>query len=398
MNNSTNKLGDLVNFQNGYAFKSSDYSENGHYLIRIKNVQSGFIDINDKCFVNIPKLEKFNKFILKKGDILISLTGNVGRIARIDQNHLPAVLNQRVASVEPKDKTVLDPDYLYFLLQSPQFFDHAIKSGKGAAQQNISTGDLEKFEVFIPELRQQKITVESLRKILSDIEMAFEHVNIIQAKLDQLLQSRFDEVFDRLIKQFGLIEAKEVIDVRDGTHDSPKYTNSGYPLITSKNLINGLIDFSKISYISEFDFDQINKRSKVETGDLLFAMIGTIGNPVVVQQAPKFAIKNVALFKKSELYDMKFLSFYLRSRKVVDKFQREANGTTQKFLGLGYLRRLIIPNVTLTLQKEKVAELNSFEYEIEKLSRNFNYELDLWDKLKQSTLQYAYQQSEIKMS
>ena len=110
MNNSTNKLGDFVNFQNGYAFKSSDYSEFGHYLIRIKNVQSGFIEINDKCFVNIPKSEKFDKFILKKDDILISLTGNVGRIARIEQNHLPAVLNQRVASVEPQDKKFLDPD------------------------------------------------------------------------------------------------------------------------------------------------------------------------------------------------------------------------------------------------------------------------------------------------
>ena len=127
-------------------------------------------------------------------------------------------------------------------------------------------------------------------------------------------------------------------------------------------------------------------------------MIGTIGNPVVVQEAPEFAIKNVALFKKSELYDLKFLCFYLRSSKVIDKFKREANGTTQKFLGLGYLRKLLIPNIKLALQKSTVSELNSFEYEIKKLSRNFNNELDLWDKLKHSTLHYAYQQSEIKKS
>src|SRR5262249_7974376 len=73
----------------------------------------------------------------------------------------------------------------------------------------------------------------------------------------------------------------EVCDVRDGTHDSPKYVREGYPLITSKNLKNGFIDFTSVNLISREDLDAINKRSKVDAGDILMPMIGTIGNPVI---------------------------------------------------------------------------------------------------------------------
>jgi type I restriction enzyme, S subunit len=92
-------------------------------------------------------------------------------------------------------------------------------------------------------------------------------------------------------------KARECMDVRDGTHDSPKYVISEYPLVTSKNLINGKIDFSTCSFISKEDLDAISKRSAVDDGDILYAMIGTIGNPVIVKKQSEFAIKNVALFK-----------------------------------------------------------------------------------------------------
>lgn len=80
----------------------------------------------------------------------------------------------------------------------------------------------------------------------------------------------------------------DVFDVRDGTHDSPKFIdNDEYALVTSKNLMpNGTIDLTNVSYISESDYIEINRRSKVDIGDLLFAMIGTIGNPTIVNFSP----------------------------------------------------------------------------------------------------------------
>ena len=94
------------------------------------------------------------------------------------------------------------------------------------------------------------------------------------------------------------VNSGDILDIRDGTHDTPKYVDEkAYPLITSKNLKDGKITFTNIKYISEKDFIEISKRSKVDINDVLFAMIGTIGNPVLINKIPNFAIKNVGLFK-----------------------------------------------------------------------------------------------------
>lgn len=129
----------------------------------------------------------------------------------------------------------------------------------------------------------------------------------------------------------------DIKDVRDGTHDSPKYYNEGFPLVTSKNLTENGLDITDVSLISEEDFHSINKRSKVDIGDIIFGMIGTIGNPVIVDREG-FAIKNVALIKHGGEVTNKFLIQLLKSP-VFSKYIRNENaGNTQKFLGLGKIR------------------------------------------------------------
>ena len=166
-------------------------------------------------------------------------------------------------------------------------------------------------------------------------------------------------------------EFESVIDVRDGTHDSPKYYETGYPLVTSKCLKNGNIDLSIASLISENDYHKINERSKVSIGDVLFAMIGTIGNPVLIQDEPSFAIKNVALFRKSNAVIPEFLKYYLESSNVLSVMQLQSKGSTQKFVGLGYLRKFNFLLPPLNEQKrivEKIEEeFGKIDEGIEKL-------------------------------
>tara|TARA_B110000879_G_scaffold121421_1_gene160879 strand:- start:163 stop:1317 length:1155 start_codon:yes stop_codon:yes gene_type:complete len=158
-----------------------------------------------------------------------------------------------------------------------------------------------------------------------------------------------------------------VCDVRDGTHDSPKYIDKGFPLITSKNLKNGRLNFEKIKYISEADYNSINKRSKVDVGDILFAMIGTIGNPVLIKNQPNYAIKNVALFKKkSNDVLMTFFEYFLVNPIVIDKMTNEAKGATQKFVGLNYLRAFKITLPPLEEQKRIVAKIDTLFAKIDK--------------------------------
>lgn len=177
---------------------------------------------------------------------------------------------------------------------------------------------------------------------------------------------------------------EEAFIVKDGTHDSPKYVSKelGFPLITSKNLRTGKIDFSEIDYISKEDFEKINQRSKVDKGDILLAMIGTIGNPVLVEETPNFAIKNVALFKKNKNNNsMEYLKFFLGSEKIKRKLIHESKGGTQKFISLGYLRKLkiLLPSIP---EQIKIAKILS---EVEELIIQRKESITLLDELVKST-------------
>ena len=118
------------------------------------------------------------------------------------------------------------------------------------------------------------------------------------------------------------------------------------------------MSFENIKLIDEADYKKINERSVVHKGDILFAMIGTIGAPTVVTIEPKFAIKNVALFKVSQEQSNHFLKYYLESEYVVSKMINEAKGTTQKFVGLGYLRKFPISIPPLPEQQRIVGILD----------------------------------------
>ena len=161
----------------------------------------------------------------------------------------------------------------------------------------------------------------------------------------------------------------DICDVRDGTHTSPKFFDRGFPLITSKNLINGKIDFKNIQYISKKDHIEICKRSNVDDGDILLAMIGTIGNPVLVKKDREFSIKNVALFKVGKnnnhlnnVYLYNYLSY------STYELNKKSAGGTQKFVGLSEFRKFQLPIPPLPEQEKIAGILSCWDDGIEKLS------------------------------
>jgi type I restriction enzyme S subunit len=145
--------------------------------------------------------------------------------------------------------------------------------------------------------------------------------------------------------------------VRDGTHDTPKYVATGKPLITSTHLHDGTIDFEDVRMISEEDHCEISKRSKVDAGDVLFAMIGTIGNPVVVPKGLSFSIKNVALFKANhDGYVSEYLAAWLDSPVRTNWMRTREKGTTQRFAPLELLRALPVPLPSIA-EQSRIVEL-----------------------------------------
>lgn len=154
------------------------------------------------------------------------------------------------------------------------------------------------------------------------------------------------------------VRLNDTLDVRDGTHDTPKYVDDGYPLVTSKNIYTGSLSLEDVKYITKEDHEKIAERSRVDKGDILFAMIGSIGNPVIVDSDIEFSIKNVALFKyviegkPSNRYLHYYLIYAQENMKAI------SSGAVQSFVSLGFLRNYLLPLPPLPEQERIVARID----------------------------------------
>ena len=239
-------------------------------------------------------------------------------------------------------------DFIAYYLKNYDFK----KTITGVAQPQITKVSLDIVEVpKLPIERQQEIA-QNLKKL----ELCLTKTRIKLKKYDDLVKSQFIEMFGDPLSNnlFELYELNTVCDVRDGTHDSPKYHDIGYPLITSKNIIDGGISFEDVNLISKEDYDKINQRSFVDNGDILMPMIGTIGNPVIVDKIRDFAIKNVALIKfyKDSKIDNHFLYYLMKSDSFNHYLKDKNKGGTQKFVSLGIIRKIKIITPPIELQNQ----------------------------------------------
>ena len=358
------KLKDVCKILNGFVFKSGKYVDSGIRIIRIANVQKGYIEDEKPAFYPDSEESSIRDYMLEENDLLLSLTGNVGRVALLDKKWLPAALNQRVACFRIKDNRIIK-EYLYFALLSDKFENDCIKSSKGIAQKNMSTEWIKGYEIPLPSEQKQREIVSSLEQLSMIIKNKTEQIQ----QLDNLIKARFVEMFG---DNFGeIVELGNVCDVRDGTHDSPKYHNEGYPLVTSKNICNGKIDFSTCNLIQKEDYDKINKRSKVEIGDILMPMIGTVGNPIIINTNNEFAIKNVALIKFKD--NSVILNTFVKALLESDYFGRavlsKTKGGTQKFISLGDIRKLELNLPPIELQNQFaafVAQVDKSKFAVQK--------------------------------
>lgn len=188
----TVRLGDVCFVLNGYAFKSENYVDNGVRIIRITNVQKGeIVDDNPKFYPSDTK-EPIEKYKLFDGDLLISLTGNVGRVGLLQDELLPAALNQRVACLRVNDEKI-NLGFLFASLNTDDFETECIKASSGVAQKNLSTVWLSKYEIHFPPLGIQNQIVEKIEAERALVDSTKKLIDIYEQKTKETIAKLWNE-------------------------------------------------------------------------------------------------------------------------------------------------------------------------------------------------------------
>ena len=288
----------------------------------------------------------------KKGDVLISASGTIGRTVIFDGK--PSYFQDSNIIWVANNEEFLTNKFLYYIYQTNPW-----KVADGGTIQRLYNSDLEKIQLPVPPLEVQREIVrildnfaiatteiqQKLQEELAARQKQYEYYRdfllTFKSNESTILNERTNEL--ELSGAIRWMKLGDICDVRDGTHDSPKQTLNGKYLITSKNIKNGTIDYAGSYFISNEDFDKINLRSKVEINDILFTMIGTIGEIGLVKNEPDYAIKNVGLIKTNNELLSRFLKHYLKSKQVKKYIDNNKSQGSQSFLALGKLRNIPIP-------------------------------------------------------
>ncbi|MBQ5959846.1 MAG: restriction endonuclease subunit S, partial [Firmicutes bacterium] len=268
----TVRIGDICEILNGFAFKSENYVESGIRVIRIANVQKGYIEDSTPVFYPEDSTG-LDKYMLESGDLLMSLTGNVGRVAILAEEFLPAALNQRVACLRMKSDRV-SKGYLYHILNSDYFEQKCIQSSKGVAQKNMSTEWLKDYEIPV-------YTEEKQAEIVS----IFDHLQGIIANRRQELQSLDDLIKARFVEMFGEPETNpkewkkkplaKVITAANNGMARRGNDEHGNIVMRLVELQDGYIDYTNPNRIVLTEAEK--KRYLLRDKDFLFARVN--GNP-----------------------------------------------------------------------------------------------------------------------
>lgn len=348
---------------------------------------------------------ELKKYGVMKGDLLVCEGGDVGRAA-IWEYESSVMIQNHIHRLRAYYSICTRFFYYLFYL----YKNAGLIGGKGIGIKGLSTRALGSIVFPLPPLAEQKRIVEKIEELMPLVDkyeknwQKLEELNkkfpedmkkslLQEAIKGKLVEQRKEEgtgaeLFEKIQKEkkklveegrikkqkalpqiteeeipFDIPEnwkwtrLNECIDVRDGTHDTPKYIAKGYPLVTSKNLKHGKIDYSNCKFISKEDHIKISKRSKVDVNDILFAMIGSIGNPVKVRDDNEFSIKNMALFKPiKNNFNMDYLFWFLYISQ--DNMKKIAYGAVQSFVSLKFLREYLIPLPPLAEQKRIVEKLD----------------------------------------
>jgi type I restriction enzyme S subunit len=386
------KLAEVVDIQNGYAFSSSDYSDAGHFLVRIGNVQNGYISMTDPRFIELPVDGLLQRFTLSAGDILVSLTGNVGRIGIILEENLPAVLNQRVARVCVRKDSAVARELLLHFLSSDLFREKLIDAGHGTAQQNVSTKDLLGIELPVPPLPEQQRIVDLLGEAFAGLATAKANAERNLQNVCEIFESRLQFLFSRPGEGWVHKTLEEVATTfgrgksRHRPRNAPHLYGGKHPFIQTGDIRNA--DHVITGYSQTYNDAGLAQSKLWPKGTICITIAANIAETAILGLDACFPDSVIGVVTNPSEAESSFVEYLLQSFKA--RIQALGKGSAQANINLGTFEQERFPFPPVEEQAQIVKMLDQLAEETQRLTRLYERKLAALEELKKSLLQQAF--------
>ena len=372
-------LPEVCTIQYGFPFDSAKFSDsNGMPLIRIRDVVRGYSE-------TYTTEEYKSEYIVHENDLLIGMDGEFN-IAKWGKT--PALLNQRVCRLAPKDS--IDKDYLFYFM--PVALKRIEEKTPFVTVKHLSAKELNKIEIPVLPLEEQRKIAETLSKV--DELIAFREQQL--AKLDELVKSQFTEMFGDpinnpmkwIVSKIEDIAAQEKNALKAGPFGSALkkefYVRSGYKIYGQEQVICGDASFGDY-YIDEEKYKEL-KNCAVQAGDILISLVGTYGKPLIMPDNYEAGIINPRLMKitlnKNKVTPIYF-KYYFESNALKASMDANTHGGTMGILNLGIIRQMKIQVPPLSLQNQFAA----FVERVDQQKQTVQQSLEKLELLKKALMQ-----------
>jgi len=357
----TKPLGELLSFlTSGSRGWAEYYRESGDLFLRIQNVGRNRMLLDDVAFVAAPNTAEARRTLVQSGDVLLSITADLGRTGVVPDGIGRAFINQHLAILRVQN---IHSPFLSAYLASPEGQKQVMGRNKHAVKAGLNFDDIRSFQIPLPPLAEQRRIAE----VLDRAEALRAKRRAALAHLDSLTQSLFLAMFgDPATNPKGWPKQKLgdiAKQITDGEHQTPKRTTHGIKLLSARNVRDGFIDVTDVDYVSQEEHDRIKRRCNPEMGDVLISCSGTIGRVATVSTTEPFSlVRSVALIKpKGDIVDSTFLENHLRTPALHSKMQRSANASSQANLFQGQIRELPTTLPPITMQREFARRVTAVE-------------------------------------
>lgn len=278
------------------------------------------------------------------------------------------------------DTSKLHPKYLYYFCQN---FDFE-KLNTTVTIPSLTKANLLNIDIPLPELNEQRHIAAVLDKVTDLIAQRRAQLD----KLDLLVKSRFLEMFGDTADEKMVTIAEICKIITDGTHQPPKFVNTGIPFLFVSNIITNEICYDTQKFISEDTYSELIKRTPIEIGDVLLSTVGSYGHPAVVKTNRPFCFqRHIAYLKpNANMVDSQYLRGAILSADVQEQIEERVKGIAQKTLNLSEIRKIKLPLPPIELQRQ----FSCFVEQTDKSKLTIHKSLDKLEMIKNALMQQYF--------